>query len=146
MSGLARADNRRVRGFSLLEVLISSFILCAAVAALLPSYLATNEVIDHGRSYELATQIAAAQLETYRGGGYDALPIATTAQQATQPITYFGSLPNAKGSVTFTRVDSNLNPTSTDTGRVKVVSTVTWGVRKSDAGTVVLTTLITSEE
>lgn len=138
---------RRRAGFSLLETLTAIFVLCLAAVTLIPSYLATNHVIEHARNYEQAVEIASAQIEALRAGGYQNLPVfPANASSTTLPLSSTGRLPNGTGSVTITRLDPNLQPTASNLGRVRMDATVTWGVRSTDNGTVTVTSLMTGFE
>lgn len=145
---MVKGRNFSVRaGFSLLETLTAAFVFCLAAVTLIPSYLATNHAIENGRDYEQAVELAAAQIESLRAGGYANLPaFPASGSFVTLPLSSTGTLPNCTGSVTVTWLDPNLQPSSQDLGRVRIDSTVKWGATSEDSGTVTLSSLMTLDE
>lgn len=90
---------------------------------------------------EIATHIAAAEIETYRGRSFTSLP-AVPSSSVTVPLTNTNSLPGGTGSATFTKVDSALNETSSEYGRRKIAVTVGWDDKNQDKGSVTLTSVL----
>lgn len=132
---------KRRRGNSLVEAILAVMILAIAVPMFAASFPASSLAILRDRHADVATNACAEQNEFWRNVGYSSLP-AITGSSLTQSFTPPSGLVNPSASVTFTRVDDSLQVSTTDTGRVRVTSTITWTGRGSDQGTVSLTTLL----
>lgn len=119
----------RARGFTLIEVIVSIFI----VGLMLLGLVATAQNLPLARfakNQDLALKIAHTELETLRAGGYDALP--TSGSFASSQLS---SLPEGAGSVTVSSF-------GTDIDEVDVV--VSWQQENfTSSSTVSLSTLVT---
>ncbi len=124
-----RSHNKKQKGFSIIEVVVSLFILGVVllVYAAANNTLILNRIAKH---QQLAYRIAANKMESLRSAGYISLPATSTF---TDPL--FTNLPTASG---------NIEVTVYDTKTKEVTVTVTW----REQGTAVdkrstVTTLIT---
>jgi prepilin-type N-terminal cleavage/methylation domain-containing protein len=116
------------RGFTLIEVTVSIFVIgvmVVASASLLHGVPASRLTLDQG----LALSIAQNEIETLRAGGYATLP-------ATGPFTdaTLSALSSGAGAITVTDYDAK-------TKQVEV--SVSWREQDLSSHTVTLTTLIT---
>lgn len=138
-----RRQSRR-RGVSMAEVLLSMLVLGLAVMVFGASAPFSDRVLSTGRHVDVASDACQQQLDYYRSVGYASLPaIPSGTNHLTLSFTPPASLPEATGSVTFTRVDDSFGTTSiTDTGRVRVDVTVNWTGVRADHGPITLTSLI----
>ena len=85
--------------------------------------------------------------EMWRRQGYAALPAISGSHSAvTQSFTPPSTLPNATGQAVFTRVDANLAPVTSESGRQSLAVTVTWNGASTNHGAVTLTTLMTNSD
>jgi Tfp pilus assembly protein PilV len=122
-------SSNNIRGFAMVEVIISIFIL----AAMLVIYGRANDTIamNQGVKYqEIALRIAHSQIETLRSLPYDSLPSSGPFAD-----TELASLPQGTGSVSVTAFNSSTK---------NVTVTVSWvEARNAQARSVALGTLIT---
>ena len=132
---------RNKGGFSLIEALVALFVLATCLATILPAFLMSRKVTTREQRVEIATQVAAAELEAWREAGYAHLPtvVGTTWSQ---PLTQANPLPGGGGTVTFTQVDSSLNPSLSDLGRREIGVTVTWNDTLGDSGSETFSTVV----
>lgn len=145
----ACSDNKNVRvslrhrgrGYSLVEVLIAVFMLLLCVLTVAPCMSFSRTVTRKQQRTEIATHIAAAEIETYRGRTFTSLP-AISSSSVTLPLTGTNSLPGGTGSTTFTKVDAALNETTAEYGRRKISVTVAWDDKLQDKGAVTLTSIL----
>jgi type II secretory pathway pseudopilin PulG len=129
-------------GFSLVEAVVTIFMVGIAIATFLPALLQSRGSIARNRHRELATTLAASVLDGERQAGYAAhptgtFPLPTSATQA--------DLPKVGGNIVESYVDANLQPTTADSGRKKATVTVSWSDGVNDQGAVSLTTLIAND-
>src|SRR2546425_139058 len=143
---IARFPGGQQRGFTLVEVIIGCVIVALMFLTFVPAYLSSEQAIRRGQNKELATQSARQELESWRLQGYVAVSALIGAQSSrTLSFTPSNSLPQVTGQDTFTRVDTNLLPVSTESGRIRVAATVAWNRSNTDSGSVTLTTLFTDK-
>lgn len=119
--------NRKNRGFSLIEVIITIFILGTMLVASQAIFLGAP-LIQSTRNQDLALKIARNEIEVLRALGYESLPASGS---------FTDSLLSSLSSGTGALVVSDFN-----TGTKQVVVTVSWEERET-AESVVLSTLIT---
>lgn len=125
--------------------MLAFFLLSLLLFGFSPILLSANLAIKRGQSLERTTESAQREIEARRQAGFDALPdITGNATSATESFAPAADLPEEAGEVVVTRVDANLNPTTTESGRRRVEVTVSWSGSGSDRGTVTLTTLMTT--
>jgi Tfp pilus assembly protein PilV len=129
MSALVRyhACMQRIRGFSMLEVVISLFVVTVAIL-LSTAILYATSLTRHAKYEDLATKIASNELETLRGLGYAALPASNTFSD-----TLLASLPQSSASYTVQTYNAT-------TKQVNVV--VSWKEQGATVS-VTLATLVT---
>ena len=143
---IARFPGGQQRGFTLVEVIIGCVIVALMFLTFVPAYLSSEQAIRRGQNKELATQSARQELESWRLQGYVAVSALVGAQSSrTLSFTPSNSLPQVTGQDTFTRIDTNLLPVSTESGRIRVAATVAWNRSNTDSGSVTLTTLFTDK-
>ena len=141
------ACRRRRPGFTLVDVMIGCTIMTLVAVTMTAAYLSSELAIRRGQNLELATQSARAQLDMWRRQGYTALPaIPNGESSATRSFNPPSTLPHATGQTVFTRVDSNLAPVTSESGRQSVAVTVTWSGAGTDHGSATLTTLMTNSD
>lgn len=61
------------KGFSLVEVLISLFLLALALGAISSTFASSTKLLIHTFDHEKATMLAAEQLDTLEAGDFDTL-------------------------------------------------------------------------
>jgi len=133
---------RLTKGFSLVEILVSIFVIGLSVATYIPASVHSRQMFLHNRRSELATTVAGTILDNDRKGGYAALPLGISGLPGgiTQP-----DLPSFTGSVTVTLIDKNMQPTATDVGRKRVDVSISWDDTVGDKGTIKDTTIIAND-
>jgi type II secretory pathway pseudopilin PulG len=137
--GAARAARR---GVTLAEVLVSLGLVALSTAVFGTFVPAVGRSMGRAHGRDIATEACQKQLETYRANGYQFLPSSGGSFLARTTFTPSVSLQNAVGTASFTPVDANMQPTSGDTGRVRVDVTVSWNAGGGDRGSATLTTVI----
>jgi len=133
---------RRVRGFSLLEIMLSIFAIGVAIAAFVPCSIGSRKMVAHNRYTDLATSMASATLDYERSLGYLNIATGTTALP---PGIVQPDLPRATGAVTVGLLDSTLQPTNVENGRKKVDVTVSWNDKHGEKGSVTVSTIIAND-
>jgi prepilin-type N-terminal cleavage/methylation domain-containing protein len=119
----------RPRGFSLIEVVISIFLI-GLLVVLSGVFLMAAPLSRHVKLENTALSIAGNKLEELRGAGYAALPV--TGPFSSSALS---ALPQGAGDVTVTDYNTRTK---------QVVVTVAWREKEASAtSTVALTTLIT---
>jgi len=147
----ATRTRKPARGFTLPEALLSLLVMSITVVVL-ATYPHYALQVKHGRHLEQANQLAHQELEARRQAGYSALPtVANASQSATSStmLTSLSALPNATGTVTVTRVNSSMTPSTvasggSDTNRRRVDVTISWTGQSFDSGSQTITTLISN--
>lgn len=134
-------SRRGRRGFTLVETLVSLFIIGVAVAAFLPASLNSRAMVMKNRHKELATSLASAIVEMKRDQGYSACPIGTwpLPPSVTQP-----DLPNFSGNVVFGYVTSGMAASGANTNRKRIDVTVSWDDKVRDKGSVTVSSIISN--
>jgi prepilin-type N-terminal cleavage/methylation domain-containing protein len=116
------------RGFSLVEVTVSIFIIGVIVVAS-TMMLRAAQVNRTTRDEDLALKIASNEIETLRAGGYAALPASGSFAD-----TQLSSLASGTGTVTMSTYDAKTK---------KAYVVVSWLGTDKATHTVALTTLVT---
>jgi len=120
--------SRLARGFTLIEVSVSIFVIGVMIVAS-ASLLHGVPASRLSRDQSIALVIAQNEIETLRAAGYAALPASGPFSDST-----LASLPSGVGTLTISQYDSK-------TKRVDVA--VSWTESDSSAHDVTLTTLVT---
>ena len=137
---------RTKRALSLVEVLISIFILGIMFMSFGPALIFSRMTVEKSKAMEIASQTAHAELEAWRTVPYKDLPEISPGRTSTaRPIDSAKELPKGKGTVNFVRVDDRLRPAVMNTGRMLVEVTVTWDGGKRNKGEVKMDTIVTSD-
>jgi hypothetical protein len=127
-----------------METMIAVLMLAFAMTVFGASLPSTSQVLLRSRSSNVAIDACQQQLENWRNIGYSSLPAfpsgSGTMTQSFTPPTEIGQ--GATGTVTFRRVNASYATTTTDTGRVLVEATITWGGSGIRGSSVTLTTLM----
>lgn len=119
----------RSRGFSLIEVLVSIFII-GVILIMVQAVARSGVLVRTTKSQAIALSIARTELENIRGGGYTTLP---TSGSFTNDL--LSSLPAATAALTVSAYNEKT---------AQVTATVTWQDPGTQASsTVSLSTLIT---
>ncbi len=135
--------SRGRRGFTLTEVSAAMLVVGFAVAMFGAAFPACGQTISRGRHTDTATNACQQQLDFWRQVGYASLPAIADGRSAVQQsLTAPTALPNATGSLTFSRVGEDFAAATSETGRVRVDVSITWRGTGSDRGTVSLTSLL----
>lgn len=120
---------KRLSGFSLLEVVISLFVI--GVVIIMGTTLLKATVLSRHTKFESnSLSIASNKLESLRALGYTSLPASATFTDS-----LMASLPNGSGSFAVTSYSSTTK---------KVVVTVFWKEAEAATTSVAVTTLVTS--
>jgi prepilin-type N-terminal cleavage/methylation domain-containing protein len=117
-----------VKGFTLIEVIVSLFIVAVTVV-LTGAMLQATALTKHVRNEDLGSKIASNELETLRSLGYAAIPTSGTFSDAR-----LSSLPSGVGTFDVSAYDVKTK---------KVIVTVSWRESNQATSTVALTTLVT---
>lgn len=137
---------RTKRALSLVEVLISIFILGIMFMSFGPALVFSRMTVEKSKAMEIATQSAHAELEAWRTVPYTELPAISPGRTTTAlPVTSAKELPKGKGTVTFVRVDDRLQPSVMNTGRMRVEVKISWDGGKRNKGEVKMDTIVTSD-
>ncbi len=105
-----RLLNKKNRGFSLVEVLVTFAILALCLTGLLATYVSLFYMSDLSRNTSLAVNAVQAKMEEIKNAGFDAI----TAYNGSFDITGFASA-DARGVVSAADVSSDLR-------RVRIVA------------------------
>lgn len=131
------------RGMTFVEVLVSMGLAVLGVLVFQAYFPAAPQALAQSRHTDLAMNACEVQLEAYRDAGYFSLPDVPQGSTYTQiEFTPPAALPAATGTVTVTRVDEDLQPTSADTGLVMVEVAIAWSQRGRDRGTARVSTVM----
>ena len=120
---------RASRGFTLIEVLVSLFII-SVMLLLFQAVLRSASLVTSTRNRDAALSIARNEIEELRATGYDALP-------SSGPFTddLLSTLPSGSAAVTISDLNS---------GTKQVITIVSWQERnRTESSSVSLSTLIT---
>lgn len=94
---------RSQSGFTLVELIITATFVAAASAAIVGIFITVNTLNKHARNMAVATALAEKKIETYRDGGYAALPVGSPAENFSSELpANFGSPKSAVANVSET--------------------------------------------
>lgn len=115
------------RGFTIIELLVSLFII-AAVILLASAILSTTPVSRNARNQDLALKVAETELAELRATEYDSLPVSGAFTDA-----LLTSIPGSAGSITVTDIGSTTK---------SIMVTVSWQPTTGGTQSVSLTTIV----
>lgn len=123
----AMQRKRSTCGLGLLESLAALCIAAFIAAAFLPGLLVAHRGIKKSTAVEAGTELANQRAESLRSAGYAALPaIPAGGTEVTQSFVPAGALLDPLGSQTVTRVNEVFQPSTTETNRRLVRTSVSW--------------------
>lgn len=142
----------RRRGFTLVEILISTFLVVMGVTAWGTAFGVASLTLSQSRHCDTAANACYAELEAWRGRGYSQIPSATTTVTLTGDSLIRAlpaGLPNAIGQLVIRRISVtgsegsySYQQTTADTGRVQLEMTVQWTGTGIDHGAVTVGTMV----
>jgi len=116
------------RGFTLIEVLVSIFII-GIIILLSTAIVRVAPLTRHTKYQDIATKIATNEIELLRAAGYDAVPASGVFTDSV-----LSTIPSGSGTLTVTTFNTNTK---------QVTATVSWTEKGATTESVPVTTLIT---